>query len=132
MELTYSCSKQPDIDEIIALYKKAAMPRPTDDKARMKKMFACSNLVVTAWDENKLVGICRCITDWAWCCYLSDLVVDTDLKKSGIGRQLIEQIRKEIGNECMLLLLSVPTAMDYYPKVGFQKEDRAFMIPRTQ
>jgi hypothetical protein len=32
----------------------------------------------------------------------------------------------------MTLLLSVPTAMEYYPKVGFVKEDRAFVIHRTK
>ena len=132
MTISYSFSKQPEIEDVIALYNKAKMPRPADDIQRMQKMFDNSNLVVTAWNGKKLVGICRCITDWAWCCYLSDLVVDTDFKKSGIGKQLIEQTREKIGNECMLLLLSVPTAMDYYPKVGFQKEDRAFIIARKK
>jgi hypothetical protein len=32
----------------------------------------------------------------------------------------------------MLLLLSVPTAMDYYPKVGFVRENRAFTIHRIK
>jgi hypothetical protein len=32
----------------------------------------------------------------------------------------------------MLLLLSVPTAMEYYPKVGFKKVDNGFLIDRTK
>jgi len=32
----------------------------------------------------------------------------------------------------MILLLSVPTALEYYPKVGFEKENRAFMISRVK
>lgn len=35
-------------------------------------------------------------------------------------------------DQVMILLLSVPTAMTYYPKVGFTKEDRAFAIFRTE
>lgn len=132
MDITYSFTKQPTAIQIINLYNSAGLKRPTDDEARINKMYKNSNLVVTAWQDEKLVGICRCITDWSWCCYLSDLAVDPDLKKSGIGRQLVKLTREKIGDECMLLLLSVPTAFEYYPKIGFDKEDRAFMIPRLK
>jgi predicted N-acetyltransferase YhbS len=95
-------------------------------------MFENSDLIVTAWDSAKLVGVSRTITDWAWCSYLADLAVSPAYKRAGIGRKLIELTREKIGEESMTLLLSVPTAMDYYPKVGFVKEDRAFIIHRTK
>jgi predicted N-acetyltransferase YhbS len=95
-------------------------------------MFENSNLVISAWDEDKLVGVCRTITDWVWSSYLADLAVSPDYKKSGIGKKLIEITKEKVGDQSMILLLSVPTAMDYYPKVGFIKEDRGFMIPRTK
>jgi ribosomal protein S18 acetylase RimI-like enzyme len=95
-------------------------------------MFENSDLIVTAWDENKLVGVSRAITDWVWCSYLADLAVSPDCKKSGIGKKLIDLTRERIGERSMLLLLSVPTAMDYSPKVGFAKEDGAFIIHRTK
>ncbi|HKH59520.1 MAG TPA: GNAT family N-acetyltransferase [Flavitalea sp.] len=47
-------------------------------------MFENSDLIITAWDNEKLAGVCRCITDWMWCCYLSDLDVDPDYKKLGL------------------------------------------------
>lgn len=95
-------------------------------------MFDNSNLIITAWDEEKLVGICRCITDWVWCCYLSDLAVSPEYKKSGIGKMLIEMTKEKVGKQCTILLLSVPTAFEYYPKVGFNKETRAFSIDRNE
>ncbi|MEI6899346.1 MAG: GNAT family N-acetyltransferase, partial [Bacteroidota bacterium] len=36
------------------------------------------------------------------------------------------------GDQAMLLLLSAPTAMDYYSKVDFQKVDNGFIIKRTK
>jgi ribosomal protein S18 acetylase RimI-like enzyme len=132
MEITYSFTKKPSTNQIITLYNKAGLPRPTTDKRRIKEMFDNSSLIVSAWDNEHLVGISRSMTDWVWCCYLSDLAVDPDYKKSGIGKKLIDLTKEKLGDECMLLLLSVPTAMDYYPKVGFQKEDRAFIIPRKK
>ncbi|HEY0771040.1 MAG TPA: GNAT family N-acetyltransferase, partial [Sphingobacteriaceae bacterium] len=85
-----------------------------------------------AWDGNHLIGVCRCITDWVWACYLSDLAVSPDYKQKGIGKKLIEITQEKVGEETMILLLSVPTAMEYYPKVGFSKENRAFIIDRKK
>ena len=95
-------------------------------------MYENSNLVLTAWDGDQLVGVSRCITDWVWSCYLADLAVDPEYKKSGIGKGLIQETRNKVGEQSMILLLSVPTALEYYPKVGFEKENRAFMISRVK
>ena len=95
-------------------------------------MFENSGVIITAWDKNKLVGLSRTITDCVWSSYLADLAVSPDYKKSGIGKKLIELTRERIGDQSMLLLLSVPTAMDYYPKVGFVRENRAFIMHRMK
>lgn len=132
MEITYQFDIIPTADQIIALYDKAALPRPTNDPDRIRKMYEHSNLVVTAWDGSTLIGVSRSITDWAWSCYLADLAVNPDYQKAGIGKRLIELTKEKVGDQVMILLLSVPTAMTYYPKVGFTKEDRAFTIFRTE
>ncbi|MCW3120200.1 MAG: family acetyltransferase [Chitinophagaceae bacterium] len=132
MGITFTSDRVPTAEQVIELYNNAGLPRPTNDPERIKKMFENSNLVVTAWDENKLVGLSRTITDWVWCSYLADLAVCPDYKKSGIGKKLIEFTREIIGEQSMILLLSVPAAMDYYPKIGFTKEDRGFIIHRTK
>ena len=83
-----------------------------------------------AWNEEKLVGIARSITDYSWSCYLADLAIARDYQKQGIGKKLIQITKDVIGSETMLLLLSVPTAKTYYPKIGFEKIDNAFQISR--
>ena len=132
MEITYRSDITPTAAQVIKLYDRAALPRPTSDADRIQKMFENSNLIITAWSGDELVGVSRTITDWVWSSYLADLAVDPDYKKSGIGKKLIELTREKLGEQSMILLLSVPTAMEYYPKVGFTKEDRGFMIPRTK
>jgi predicted N-acetyltransferase YhbS len=132
MEIIYKFDIVPTAEQVIELYNNAALPRPTNDPLRIRKMFQNSDLVLTAWDEDKLVGVCRTITDWVWCSYLADLAVSPGYKKSGIGKKLIEFTREKVGEQSMVLLLSVPTAMDYYPKVGFKKEDRGFSIDRVK
>jgi predicted N-acetyltransferase YhbS len=132
MEIKYQTNVMPAVKQVIELYNAAGLPRPTDDSERIGKMFENSDLIVTAWDGDELVGVCRTITDWVWSSYLADLAVSPEHKKSGIGRKLIEITREKLGEQSMVLLLSVPTAMEYYPKVGFAKEDRAFMIDRSK
>lgn len=132
LEVTYSFDKNPSPDQIIELYNKAGLPRPTDDRERIAKLYRNSNLIVTAWSGDRLVGVSRSITDWAWSCYLADLAVDPEFQKFGIGKKLVHLTKEKIGDETMLLLLSVPTAMTYYPKIGLIKEDRAFTMLRKK
>ena len=130
MKITYHFDKRPTIDEIIELYDRAGLRRPTTDKERMELIFGHSNLVVTAWDNNKLAGLARSVTDWGWSCYLADLAVNPEYQKSGIGKKLIELTKEKVGEKSMVLLQSVPTAMEYYPKVGMEKVNNGFIIQR--
>lgn len=63
--------------------------------------------------------------------YLADLAVRTSHQKEGIGRKLIALTKEKLGDQSMVLLLSVPTAMDYYPKVGFKKQESSFIMDRA-
>jgi predicted N-acetyltransferase YhbS len=130
MNIHYSTEKRPTAEQIIELYDDSGLPRPTQDKERIRTMYENSNLIVTAWDNELLVGVARSLTDWAWACYLSDLAVRDSYKKEGIGRRLISLTKETVGGQSMLLLLSVPSAMDYYPKVGFEKQNSSFIMRR--
>lgn len=93
-------------------------------------MFANANLVISAWDGARLIGVSRALTDYSYCCYLSDLAVDACYQKRGIGRELIRRTQSIVGDEVSLILLSAAGAMDYYPSVGFALADNAYVIRR--
>ena len=130
MNIHYSTEKRPTAEQIIELYDDSGLPRPTQDTERIRTMYENSNLIVTAWDNELLVGVARSLTDWAWACYLSDLAVRDSYKKEGIGRRLISMTKETVGGQSTLLLLSVPSAMEYYPKVGFEKQNSSFIMRR--
>ena len=132
MEITYRLDVIPSAEQIIELYDNTGLPRPTNDKNRIEKMFSNANLIITAWDKDLLVGVARSITDWVWSCYLADLAVRDGFKKEGIGKKLINMTKEAVGDQSMVLLLSVPTAMEYYPKVGFTKQESSFIINRVK
>ncbi|MFN8284846.1 MAG: GNAT family N-acetyltransferase [Chitinophagales bacterium] len=132
MQIQYKTDITPTAEQVIELYDNSGLPRPTNDAERIQKMLENSNLIITAWHNELLVGVSRCITDWVWSCYLADLSVRHEYKKEGIGKQLIDITKEKLGDQSMVLLLSVPSAMEYYPKVGFTKQESAFIINRTK
>jgi|SRR5690606_16728557 len=132
MNIIFRSDIAPDIEDIIEVYKSSEINRPVNDPGRIFKMYENSNLIVTAWDEKKLVGIARSLTDFCYCCYLSDLAVCKEYQKQGIGKKLIALTKEKIGSETMLLLLSAPSAMDYYPKTGFEKVNNGYIIKREK
>jgi N-acetylglutamate synthase-like GNAT family acetyltransferase len=130
LEIIYKIDYKPEIELIIDLFKNSGINRPIDDKERIKKMFDNANLIISAWDKNLLIGIARSLTDFCYCCYLSDLAIRYEYQRKGIGKKLIDLTKEKIGNQTALILLSAPNAMDYYPKIGFKKAENAFIIPR--
>ena len=130
MEIIYQQDLIPETDAIITLYDSAGLKRPIDDLARITEMYANSNLVITAWHNKKLVGVARSLTDFCYCCYLSDLAVHNDFKDKGIGKRLIAATRERLGSSVTLILLSAPGAMGYYPKMGFEAINNGFIINR--
>ncbi|NGM90401.1 GNAT family N-acetyltransferase [Parapusillimonas sp. SGNA-6] len=122
----------PDTKDIVEVYRSSGIKRPVEDLARIANMYTNSNLIVTAWAGNKLVGISRSITDFYYCCYLSDLAVRKEYQKTGIGSELIALTRERIGDQVALILVSAPEAIDYYPKVGFDKINNGYMIKRSK
>ena len=132
MVITYRTNAALEAHQLSELFKASGIKRPVEDLNRIKKMIDNSNLVVTAWDGDRLVGIARALSDYSYCCYLSDLAVDKEYQKQGIGHELVDEVRKLAGEESNLLLISAPEATEYYPKIGFDKCGNAFIIHRKK
>ncbi len=101
--------------------------RPVHDAARFGAMLAHANLVVTAWDGDLLVGISRSLSDFAWTTYLADLAVRASHQRQGVGRELVRHTRAA-APQATLLLLAAPAAVDYYPRLGFERQPQAWLL----
>lgn len=101
--------------------------RPVDDVERIKAMVENANLIITARDGDKLVGVARSVTDFVYCTYLSDLAVDDEYQKQGIGKELIRLTKKETP-KATIILLAAPKAVDYYPHIGMSKHNACFLL----
>ena len=120
-----------DAAEYAALVRSSGLNRRVDDLSRMAAMLTGSDLVVTARDKaGRLLGAARSVTDFAWCCYLSDLVVAGERQRGGLGRLLLAETKRAVGPGCMVLLLCTPSAMGYYPRLGLERVPNGFLIRR--
>jgi predicted N-acetyltransferase YhbS len=107
--------------------------RPVEEPKRLERMLREADLIVTARDGERLVGVSRALTDFAYCCYLSDLAVDVAYQHQGIGRMLVAETHRLAGVEdTTLLLTAAPAAETYYPKIGMQPVVSAWMLRRSR
>ena len=109
-----------------------AARRPVDDAETIAGMLANADLTVTAWDGELLVGVARSVTDFTYCCYLSDLAVDVAYQRQGIGVELIAHTQAQLGPRCNLILLAAPAAANYYGHIGFNHHPRCWILPRDK
>jgi predicted N-acetyltransferase YhbS len=130
MNIEYRRGNDLDLDQIIKLYQASTLGerRPIGNRQTMSDMIRHANLVITAWDGERLVGISRSLTDFGYVAYLSDLAVRLEYQRHGIGKRLIQETRKAMGPESMIILLAAPNAVDYYPKIGFKHHPQAWIL----
>ncbi|HYD59245.1 MAG TPA: GNAT family N-acetyltransferase [Noviherbaspirillum sp.] len=130
-EVIYRLDARLSAQELADVFRRSGIKRPVDDLPRLEKMLEHGNLLGTAWAGGQVVGVARALTDFSYCCYLSDLAVDKAYQKRGVGKSLVELVRKCVGEQSMLLLLAAPEAAAYYPKIGFEAVPNGWIIKRA-
>ena len=124
---------EPDLspDDFIDVLRRSTLSerRPVEDRNTIQGMLANADIILTARWDGRLVGVSRTITDFSYCTYLSDLAVDQEFQRQGIGKELIRQTHEAAGLHTALILLSAPKAATYYPHIGMTKHESCWTIP---
>ena len=76
-------------------------------------------------DENRLIGVLLGLTDFAYWLYVTDLGVDRDYERQGIGRSLMKQAHELAGGEkdIAVYLIANEDAVPFYEKLGMKRAD---------
>ncbi|MCO6506408.1 MULTISPECIES: GNAT family N-acetyltransferase [Snodgrassella] len=128
--IIYRSDVKPTLEQAITLYRHCSLGerRPLMDTIRFQAMLDNANLLITAWHDNKLIGMARCLTDFVYITYLADLAVDEDYQRQGIGKQLIKEVKNNTDKACSITLLAAPQAVDYYRHIGFNAHPSAWIL----
>ena len=134
MSIEYKVNESISTEQFVDLLSRSTLGnrRPIDDRECMEGMINNSNLMLTAWDKKKLIGIARSMTDYHYACYLSDLAVDRDYQGRGIGRKLQSLTQEELGPKCKLISVAAPNANSYYEHIVFTNNPRCWILTREQ
>jgi GNAT superfamily N-acetyltransferase len=132
MQILYALEPQLSVAEFrdVLIRSTLAERRPVDREEILRGMLEKADIIVTARHDGLLVGVARSISDFSYCTYLSDLAVDEQYQKQGIGRELIHRSHAAAGKQTMLILLSAPKARSYYPHIGMTQHDSCWYLPR--
>ena len=131
--IVYRTGNDLDVMQVIELYEKSTLGerRPIESPEIFADMIRNADLIITAWDGERLIGISRTLTDFAYVAYLADLAVHKDYQKRGIGKELVARTQESLKESCFITLLAAPLADSYYGKIGFERNPRAWVLKPT-
>lgn len=99
---------------------------------RIRKLLKTRSVAITARNsDEKLIGIAFGVTDFTYFLFVTDLGVDREYTRQGIGGELLRRIREAAGGEDDITLVTVAheTAIGFYEKCGYTSENRLFWKP---
>jgi ribosomal protein S18 acetylase RimI-like enzyme len=133
VNLEYKINDNCMVSEVEEVFIRSGIRRPVGDSDRIQRMIDNADEIITVREGSELVGFLRAITDYSYCCYISDIAVDTDYQGLGIGKELIRILKNKLGeDEIQYVLTSAPKAVGFYERVGFERADKAFVIKRKR
>lgn len=93
---------------------------------RIRKLVHTVSISLVARNaDNIIVGVLFGLTDFAYWLYVTDLGVDRDYVRQGIGRRLMKAAHELAGGEkdIAVYLIANENAVPFYEKLGMKKAD---------
>lgn len=124
--INYKESTQIDKKDLDYLYSSVGWVAYTDDLDRLKDAIDNSLSVITAWKNNKLIGLIRVIGDGYTIVYIQDILVHPNFQNKNIGTQLMTRILSKYKDvrQKSLLTNEAPDVRHFYEKFGFTSCDK--------
>ncbi len=82
--------------------------------------FENSQVTIFIYQNNRMIGFGRAISDRAYQAAIYDVAVDPDFQKKGLGNTIIKNIMAQLP-ECNIILYVMPGKEGFYLKNGFRK-----------
>ena len=113
-----------DFKALASLYDDAGWSLYLKDMDAFKRMFAASHSVYGAFENNRLIGTVRSLSDTAHILYIQDIIVHSDHRRKGIGKALLSRIVEDNASIRQKVLITDSDdagAGAFYEAVGFKR-----------
>ena len=95
----------------------------------LERAVAGSDLVITAWQDDRLVGCARVLTDFVYRAILCDVIVHPLHRRQGVGRLLVEAVTGHPRlSRVQKFTLLTSTARPFYERLGWRRYPGEGMI----
>ena len=103
-------------------------------EARIEKLVANAPVSLTAREGDRLVGVCFGITDFAYWLFITDLGVDRDYVKRGIGKKLMQAALEAAGgaDDIIVYTCANENAVGFYEKLGMSLASDVMVFNRVE
>jgi len=79
--------------------------------------------VISAWDNDRLVGMICAMDDGVMTAYVHYLLVEPDYQGKAIGRRLVEMVKEKYKDYLRIVVVAYNQEMKFYENCGFEKSD---------
>lgn len=126
--LNYKVNFAISIEDFIRLIRQSPFKEvvPTDNLTQLDAMLNNADLLISAWDEEQVVGFVRAVTDFSSSCYICELAIDANYQKLGIDRSLMRLAAEELPADCQILFFTTDSNLTEYLRLGFTQSPRAW------
>ena len=129
--IMYRTDKKVDYDKLTTLFNEVGWTDKTYDINRLKAMVDNSQIVVTAWDEETMIGFARCTTDYVFNGQINNVVVDSKYRRKGIGKVLINTILSTSKQVTYMLRGDIENEK-FYRSLGFEDGSISLIYRRKE
>ena len=130
MKIEYKKGYIPDINTVVDLYNSVGWGHSNCPKS-IYEAIQNSSYVVTVWENEKLIGLGRAISDKTITVYFPDLLVRPNWQGKGIGTKIMKILLSKYGHfHNQVLVAEDENARKFYQKLDFNKENFALSISK--
>ena len=129
-EIIYKHNSSFTKDDILNLYDNVGWTNYTENIKKLIRALNNSLYILTAWDENKLVGLIRIIGDGETIIYIQDILVLREYQRQGIGSKLLNTLLCEYKKVRQKVLLTNNTEKTrlFYEANGFEPANKLNLV----
>lgn len=133
-ELNYREGSQIDQKSLIDLYADAGWTAYTQKPEELVRAIEQSLFVLTAWDQNRLVGLIRVVGDGISIVYVQDILVLKAYKRKRIGKTLMTMALNHFKHVRQKVLLTEDNeeTRGFYEALGFESCDKGQLVAYTK
>ena len=125
--ITFSDRTDLDAAQLLHLYRQApwAQYRKVE---QTRAMLAKTDVMMSAWDGERLVAFGRVLTDYVYRATIWDVIVDRDYQGRTIGTEIVRRILSHPALQQVELFWLCTRTPGFYERLGFSAKEQTGMV----